>query len=320
MSGSDSFKYDVAISFLGADLDVAKQLTDLLRDRMEVFLFTERQGDVVGPEGIERMNAVYGKEARIAVVLYREGWGRKGWTGVEEAAIKNRGLEQGWDRVLMIPLEEHPTLPPWVPKANIWLSYPHYGLEAALPVIERMLEAVGGEAKPVTAATHLARQARHNAWQKEREAKRNSEQDGVAAANEYPAALLTELENTVANEPTAGFTFKQRGRSARIWTQAPEREGTTVTVGWSLPYRNVLEHSGLHVRVWEGYAALDGENLAAFEQPRERAAHEFDFEWSQARQWVWQDRQTRRTYDTAGLAAFCVGLLVELSRRAPRHQ
>ncbi len=103
MSASDSFKYDLAISFLTADLDIAKNLTELLRDRMEVFLFTERQGDVVGPEGIERMNAVYGREARIAVVLYREGWGKKGWTGVEETAIKNRGLAQGWDFVLMIP-------------------------------------------------------------------------------------------------------------------------------------------------------------------------------------------------------------------------
>jgi hypothetical protein len=93
MSASDPFKYHVAISFLSADLDIAKQLTDLLQDRMEVFLFTERQDDVVGPQGIERMNAVYGKEARIAVVLYRVGWGKKGWTGVEETAIKNRGLE-----------------------------------------------------------------------------------------------------------------------------------------------------------------------------------------------------------------------------------
>ena len=38
------FKYDVAISFLGDDLQLADELTKLLRDRMSVFLFTERQG------------------------------------------------------------------------------------------------------------------------------------------------------------------------------------------------------------------------------------------------------------------------------------
>lgn len=316
---NDSFKYDVAISFLSADLDVAQKLNELLRDRMEVFLFTERQGDVVGPDGIDQMNAVYGKEARIAVVLYRDGWGKKGWTGVEETAIKNRGLEQGWDFVLMIPLEEHPTLPVWVPRGNIWLSYPHYGLTAALPVIERLLEQLGGHAQPLTAAAHLAQQARHSAWIRERDSKRSSETDGVAAANQHAAALFAELEKTVTNEPAAGITFKQSRKSVRIWTQAPEQEGTTVTITWSLPYRNVLSRSGLHVMVWEGYASLDGENLVRMEEPRKRATHEFDFEWSESRQWVWQGRQSKRTYDTAGLAAFCMGLLVDLSRRQPRR-
>ena len=318
MSASDSFKYDLAISFLTADLDIAKNLTELLRDRMEVFLFTERQGDVVGPEGIERMNAVYGREARIAVVLYREGWGKKGWTGVEETAIKNRGLAQGWDFVLTIPLEEQPTMPPWVPKANIWLSYAHYGLGEALPVIERMLETLGGAAKPVTAATHLARQARRNAWLKERDGKRNSEREGVAVAKQHIAALFAELEKTLANEPTADIAFTQSGSNVRIWTTAPEREGTTVTIAWSLPYSNVLEHSGLHVTLWEGYGSLGGEYIAASRQPRKKAAHEFDFEWSESGQWVWQHRQTKRSYDTSGLAAFCIGLLVELSRRPPK--
>jgi hypothetical protein len=319
MSASDPFKYDVAISFLSADLDVAQRLTELLRDRMEVFLFTERQGDVVGPGGVEQMNAVYGKEARIAVVLYREGWGKKGWTGVEETAIKNRGLEQGWDFVLMIPLEEQPTMPKWVPKANIWLSYPHYGLGEALPVIERMLERLGGEAKPVTAATHLARQARHNTWLKEREAKRGSV-EGVAAAQGQVAVLLAELQRTVSEEPTADIAFKQvRDRAARIWTQAPNREGTTVTLYWSQQWGNVLSQSGLHVRLWEGYSGAAGEGLIAFEHATEVGGHEFDFEWGESGQWIWQHRETKRLYDTAGLAAFCFGLLIEHSHRSPKR-
>jgi hypothetical protein len=319
MTASDPFKYDVAISFLSADLDVAQRLTELLRDRMEVFLFTERQGDVVGPDGVEQMNAVYGKEARIAIVLYREGWGKKGWTGVEETAIKNRGLEQGWDFVLMIPLEEQPTMPRWVPKANIWLAYAHYGLEAALPVIERMLEALGGAAKPVTAATHLARQARRNAWKSERDAKRGSG-EGVAAAKAAVAALFAELENTAAAEPTADVAFKKvNDKASKIVTQAPNHEGTTLTLYWSTSYSNVLHESGLHVRLWYGYAGAAGEGVIAFENPREVAAHNFDFEWGEFGQWLWQDRNTKQTYDTTGLAAFCFGLLIEHSNRQPRR-
>jgi hypothetical protein len=252
-------------------------------------------------------------------VLYREGWGRKGWTGVEETAIKNHGMEHGWNSVLMIPLEEKPTIPKWVPSGQIWLSYPHYGLTATLPVIERMLETLGGAAKPVTAATHLARQARHNGWLKEREAKRNSEKEGVAVAQQHAAALLAELEKTLANEPTADIAFRKSGSSARIWTTAPERDGTTVTVTWRLPYSNVLENSVLDVTLWDGYASLYGEYIPSHSQPRERATHEFDFEWSEARQWVWQHRKTKRGYDITGVAAFCIGLLIDHSRRSPKR-
>jgi len=316
---SDAIKYDVAIPFLSADLDIAEKLTDLLRDRMQVFLFTERQGDVVGPDGIARMNAVYGEEARIAVVLYREGWGKKGWTGVEETAIKNRAMEKGWGFLLMVPLEEQPKLPPWVPRENIWLSYPHYGLDAGLPVIERLLEQLRGEVKPVTAATHLAQEARHNAWQKEREAKRGTVA-GVTAAKEHVVALFAELQKTVSAEPTADISFKRVGdRAARIWTQAPDHEGTTVTFYWSQSWGNVLSQSGLHVRLWEGYAGAASEGPLAFEDAAEVGGHEFDFEWSESGQWVWQGRDTKRSYDTAALAALFVGLLIEHSRRPPKR-
>ena len=54
MSQMDGFEYDVAISFLGEDLTLAEELANLLRERMSVFLFTERQGDVAGSDGVDR--------------------------------------------------------------------------------------------------------------------------------------------------------------------------------------------------------------------------------------------------------------------------
>ena len=43
--------------------------------------------------------------------------------------------------------------------------------------------------------------------------------------------------------------------------------------------------------------------------------HEFDFELSESGRWTWQHRDTKRYYDTAELAAFCIGLLVDHSSR-----
>jgi len=58
-----------------------------------------------------------------------------------------------------------------------------------------------------------------------------------------------------------------------------------------------------------------GEDIIAFDNPTEVGEHEFDFEWGESGQWVWQHRDTKRYYDTAELAAFCIELLLDHSNR-----
>jgi hypothetical protein len=41
-----SYKYDVAFSFLAKDEALATQLTDLLQNRLKVFLYSNRQGEL----------------------------------------------------------------------------------------------------------------------------------------------------------------------------------------------------------------------------------------------------------------------------------
>jgi len=283
MNQADGLNYDVAISFLGDDLGLAEELANLLRHRMSVFLFTERQGDVAGSDGLDKLSSVFENEARLAVVLYRPGWGETPWTRVEETAIKNRGLAQGWDFLLVIPLDAEPTVPRWVPKTQIRLWYARYGLTTAVAVLERKLEEVGGEAKPVTAESRAREHARRAKWQAERERLRRS-QEGVDAAKAHVAALFAELERAVAASAPADIAFKRvNAGSARLWSQSPdwgqspEARGTTVTFYWSQSWANVLDQSGLHVRLWRGFASAAGEGLIAFEKPRELEQHEFGF-------------------------------------------
>lgn len=315
MDKGNGFKYDVAISFLNADLGLAEELATLLQDRMSVFLFTERQADVAGSDGVDTLSLVFGSQARLVVILYREGWGHTPWTGVEETAIKNRALEAGWEFLLLMPLETDPTVPKWVPKAQIWLAYSHYGLSAALPILERKLEEVGGKATPITAATRARQYARHAEWKEERDSRRRS-QSGVDAVKAHLAKLFDEVGQAVSEaskaSSAADIAFKQpRPNAARMWSSSPDREGTTVTLYWSQQWSNVLEHSGLHVRLWRGFAPAAGEDLVAFEKPGELESHEFDFEYGESGRWVWQHRHTHQVYDTAQLAAFCIGLLLD---------
>ena len=103
------YKYDVAFSFLARDEGLATELNDLLQDRVRTFLYSRKQGEIAGKDGEQSFNAVFGKEARLVVVLYRRGWGETPWTRIEETAIRNRAFEYGYDFVKFIPLDEPPS-------------------------------------------------------------------------------------------------------------------------------------------------------------------------------------------------------------------
>lgn len=88
-------KYDVAFSFLAQDEHLAAELNDMLQDRLRTFLYSRQQGEIAGTDGEKSFNAVFGEEALLVVVLYREGWGNTAWTRMEETAIRNRAYQGG---------------------------------------------------------------------------------------------------------------------------------------------------------------------------------------------------------------------------------
>ncbi len=67
-----SFKYEVAFSFLTEDEDLVNQINDLLKGRLSTFVYSERQAEIAGTDGEKTFNRVFGSDARIVVVLYRE--------------------------------------------------------------------------------------------------------------------------------------------------------------------------------------------------------------------------------------------------------
>ena len=66
----DQYKYEVAFSFLAQDEVLATELNDLLQDRLSTFIYSKRQEELAGTDGEETFNNVFGKQARLVVVLY----------------------------------------------------------------------------------------------------------------------------------------------------------------------------------------------------------------------------------------------------------
>jgi hypothetical protein len=86
----EEYKYEVAISCLKEDEQLAQQLYDLMQPRVRsLFLWVQNQKELIGEEGVETFRRVYRSDSRVVVVLYRDGWGKTKWTGIEDLAIRD---------------------------------------------------------------------------------------------------------------------------------------------------------------------------------------------------------------------------------------
>jgi hypothetical protein len=127
---NDEFKYEVAFSFLQDDEQLALEIADRIRDRVTVsfFIYSERQNELAGTDGVEKFSRIFGKEARVVVILYREGWGQTKWTRVEETAIRTRGFNEGHEFALLVKLDS--TNPPiWLPPTRLYLGFERYRID-----------------------------------------------------------------------------------------------------------------------------------------------------------------------------------------------
>lgn len=161
----NNFKYDIAFSFLSEDESLAYELNARLKDRVTTFLYSERerQAELAGRDGDEQLARVYGQEARTVVVLYRRGWGERGFTSAESTAIRDRAREFGYEFLTFVPLDEPRNVPVWLPKTRLWLDLKRVGLDTAAVVFESRVSEQGGEPREQSLealAEQTVRQAR----------------------------------------------------------------------------------------------------------------------------------------------------------------
>lgn len=162
------FEFDVAFSFLSQDEQAATEINGLLKDRWKTFIYFEHQKTLVGRDGEEAFGQVFGNEARLVVILYRPEWGSTRWTRVEETAIRNRGLEEGYAFTVLIPLDQPQTRPGWLPLNRLWGNLHRFGVQGAAQAIEARLEEAGAGSRPETIEQKAARIFREVREDKER--------------------------------------------------------------------------------------------------------------------------------------------------------
>src|SRR5262249_39891040 len=134
---------DVAISFLARDEPYAAELHAKLEQTLQVFFFPRQQEELAGTDGLESMRTPF-LESRVAVVLFRHPWGETPWTRVEETAIKDRCLANGWNSLLFVTLDKASKLPIWLPNTHIRFSSQDYPIEELVGAIKVRVQESGG--------------------------------------------------------------------------------------------------------------------------------------------------------------------------------
>lgn len=306
---TNEFKYDVAFSFHKDDEAVAAALDDLLSGRLSTFLYSKQQEKLAGNNGVEVFTEVFGKQARVVIILYRNEWGQTPWTRVEQDVICNRMLEQGHDFYMLVPTMSGQTLPRWVPKSEIYLDLERFGIEKAAAIIEYKVQEAGGRPKVETAIERTARLKRQMDAETERRAFLTSIH-GVNQARQTTLELFNEiaaLTNKICAETQIEINL-ERSRETRpglrnYWLEI--RGGSvSLAVDWNCRYANTLDDSGLMLVVWGGTPARIGRMF--FQEPPVLDRKEFTFDRDQIGVFGWREKRGGRVLEPRQMAEFCV--------------
>jgi len=287
------YEYDVAFSFLADDEALATSIADELRERMKVFIYSERQKELVGKDGLEEFSSLFRENARICVVLYRDGWGQTKWIRIEETAIKERALEDGWEFLIVIALDSS-KLPPWLPKTKIWFEIERYGARAAAAAIDARVQEAGGEPREESPQETAARLASAAKMRAEREQFLGSV-EGVRASEGELAAMFEYLEQeaisikSVPDSPQ--ITFQKAGKT-RCIVSTPT---ASFTMGWTQQYSNTLKYSVLLIQEFDGPVSFRGYQVQSQASREFRAYFVVDDTGNPA----WRDKETPDRFYTS---------------------
>lgn len=297
----DQYKYEVAFSFLARDEALATELNDLLQEHLSTFLYSKKQEELAGTDGEEIFNDVFGKQARLVVVLYRAGWGETPWTRIEQTAIKNRAFDDGYDFVIFVPLEEPASAPKWLPKTRLWVGLNRWGASGAASVIEARVQELGGSPHEESIEDQAKRLERALKFEERRKQFHNSN-EGVSKSNSEFTVLGDEIERLVeiikGSASSINYSIKRANR--KVILLGPHA-GLDVT--WEYRYTNSLDKSKLNVVLWEGHPPFPG--IMPWNDPKRKDSISFEFGLLRPETPGWKSTYpSEREFDSKRLAEY----------------
>jgi hypothetical protein len=269
--------YDVAISFLAEDQQIAQALVDQLEaSGLKIFFFPHNQEELAGTNGMETMRAPF-LESRVNVVLFKQPWGKTPWTRVEDAAISERCFKGGWSSLMFVQLDKTSRLPKWLPATHVRFAMEDYGIDQLVGAIKLRVQEQGGTVVPLDAMSEPKRVRREAEFLAEREAMMSSRQWIEDTVHRNLRETMDEIVQLAKEANAPGFQIT----GAADGTACVLRSGfVSIGVGWKQPIFNRVSDSGkdecyLRVAEFSGAVTLPKERLMVWEQPRLIKEHRF---------------------------------------------
>lgn len=262
MDMTDEPRYDVAFSFLSAHEALALRVSDGLTDRLTTFVYSREQPEVIGrhTDGVEAFTNTFRYDSRVCVIFHSDGWGKNGYTHIEEAAIKERALgkDGGWDFLIVVCVDEAKP-PKWIPSTKIWYGYAKYGLEGLLATIDNRVTELGGRPKQDSLLERAARSERERDFE-ERKSLFERSLGGFEAAQAEVARLGKLLAARVQQlaEVSPGLGLQFAHNESNYQSVAATSPHGSFVLYWQPQYSNSLTDAALLVVEWGGRFSYQG--------------------------------------------------------------
>jgi hypothetical protein len=314
-----SYKHDIAISFLQQDELLALDLHNRLSPNFDVFVYSKKQEDLAGTDGTESFRKSFFEDSRLVIVLYRDGWGETPWTRIEEGAIKDRFLKEGWDWLLFVMIDTTSKPPPWLPEIRVRLNLQKYGIEQAIGAIKARAEELGSK--------YHKEDAVETAKRLEREVLARANRKKLLESTEGVEAAKKEAKNICSTISQLASEIKKSAKDLKLLEGSDDtsnvltNERISVIALFRSRYLNTLENSFFIIREMNGRVLLPQERdkFMLFTQPKELSVYKFDPDITSDKGWCWRSQSdSKRYYSSEDIANYCIKIFLSLVNRADK--
>lgn len=304
--------YDVALSFMMADMGLARDLYHRLSGNLSVFFFERKQEELTGRDGLEGFRAPF-RDALVSVVLYRPPYGEANWTGVEKTAIGEACQKRGYRNLFVVMTDPTAKLPDWIPATHIYFSVSMFPAEELVGAIKTKVLELGGKLEPMTAQKRAEQHVAEQQYQADRKAFRTTGAGTVAMQRDI-TATFDEINRKCADFAAKGIMMRSGSNTGRC---VITNETVSVVAYWNRSGYPGIERDELVIEEYEWYLPLPSEPRRIYFEgdPRPCRTSNYELELTRSRETVWQASNGDGFLSSAALADRVVINFFELAER-----